>query len=247
MQKRKTSTKANKRGAKQSRNALLTPTVIQPRQKRKDKPKGKRGVKTPSNELRELIEMANLAGKGKLPYQFLDSVGMRNPSLLLDKVMQLPDPPKSHLLELMNRPERWRVAPKELIEELGFDPEIARLDCQFMAIRERYNLIQGARSTLESVVSGETHFPATVFIVRGVDHKARYAVDEITRPLIGTNLRDIRRCAVCEKFFFVRRDTSAVCDPESPCAATYSKRQERKNKKLREEQKKKRAEKRRIK
>lgn len=233
MRKSRTAKKAGKNGEKRRRNSLLTPTVIQPKASRSRKTQPKRGVKAAGEELDRLIDLANLAGGADLPYQFFDFIGDGD-NELLDKVIELPEPPKAHLLELMNRPEQWRITPEQLIDG-GWNPEYARRDCQAHAIRERYNLIRGAKQTLDSVVRGESHFPATVFIIRGEDHKASYAVDEITRPLIGVDLRDIAKCAVCEKFFFKRRATSVVCEPDSPCADTYAKRQERLNKKRREE------------
>lgn len=221
---------ASKKGGRQARNPVLIPTVTSASPEVGEKPKGKRGVRTPSDELDRLIKMANLAGRAEMSYQLMDFLDWRkHPTLLLDTVMGLPDPTRTHLLELMNRAERWRVTPRQLIDELGFDPEMARRECQFMAVRERYNLIRGANTVMKSIVRGETHFPAPVFILRDVDHKANYAADEITQPLIGVDLRDIRECAVCAQFFFARRITSAVCEPGSTCAVTYSKRQERAN------------------
>jgi hypothetical protein len=40
---------------------------------------------------------------------------------------------------------------------------------------------------------------------------------------------------VCGRIFFARRSTSVVCEPDSKCAKTFGKRQERANAKLREQ------------
>ena len=47
--------------------------------------------------------------------------------------------------------------------------------------------------------------------------------------------RLIRRCEICDLFFFARRTDSKVCDPRSKCAATLAKRNERANRKYRKE------------
>jgi len=228
--------KASKKGGKRRTSAQLPPTVSPADQKTQQKPKS--GVKLPSPELAHLIEMANL-GLAELEPQLIDRIDLRDTSGLLDAVVQLPDPPKSHLLELMHRPDSWPY----WFELMGDDIDFASR--QSLAVQNRYNLIRDARLTLESIVHGDWAFPATtIYLRRTQDNRAQPEGNQIAECLKGIDLADIRRCAVCNKFFFARRATSKVCDPESSCATTYDKRQERKNRKVREElakRKKKRA------
>jgi hypothetical protein len=61
--------------------------------------------------------------------------------------------------------------------------------------------------------------------------------DEFDSAIFGSgqniDARMIRQCEICNLFFFARRIDSKVCDPQSKCAVTLSKRRERANAKLR--------------
>jgi hypothetical protein len=229
--------RARKKGGEQRQIAVAPPTVTHGSPEVENKPKGKRGVKTASDELKTLIRMANLAGNRDLKYDHFKNSAWQSTPGLLSAIMELDDPLRSHLLQVMNEPERepWTTAS---MVEAGFKPEIAWVHCHAWAVSMRYHLIQGAQITLSRVVAGDEFFPAQTFMARRVDKNGKHKayLNEIAQPLLEVDdLRDIRSCKVCNRFFFRRRKTSVVCDPDSPCAATYSKRQERDNAKTRAE------------
>jgi ribosomal protein L37AE/L43A len=242
---------ASKKGVSKSPGATLTPTVILTKAPGEIKPKAKRGVKTSSHQLSRVIEMANLAnsyerehGRESIYWRlftygdFGDKDRVQDANDLLSAIMRLHDSRlRSHLLEVMNDPGEWTERATDYLD--GFKPEYATLYRRARAVLERYHFILGACNALEHIVYGHDSIPVRVGIDRYVNgqgkHKPRYTTDVIGQALMSVDdLRDIRRCAVCEKFFFARRFSSAVCDPDSTCASTYAKREERKNKKLRE-------------
>jgi len=233
------SAKPSKKGGEQHTDVSAPMTVARGNSETADKPKRKRGVKTAKPELAKLIEMANLAGDGNLEYDHFKNSAWESTAGLLSAIMQLDDPLRSDLLHIMTAPEEGPWTTADMVKA-GWNAEYASLAIQAQMVSTQYHLIRSARKILERVVAGEVFFPAEVFIERRVDkkgrHKARFYTSETIQPLIDADdLKDIRRCSVCRKFFFARRASSAVCEPDSPCAATYSKRQERANKKRREE------------
>lgn len=67
------------------------------------------------------------------------------------------------------------------------------------------------------------------------EHIIRIYFDTLGQALQGLNVRNLRECRICHKLFLARRIDSAVCEPNSTCAKTHSKRNERANAKLRAE------------
>jgi hypothetical protein len=155
--------------------------------------------------------------------------------------MRLGDGPfRSRLLEVMNDPLEWLPWTTAPLIGGGNTPDSARLQCQTNAVRRCYFFTVNARDALKLVVAGHYYFSVSSSLERYIEndgkHKARYASNPIADALKGVDdLRYIRRCAVCEKFFYARRITSMVCDPKSQCAGTYAKRNERANAKRRAE------------
>jgi hypothetical protein len=193
--------------------------------------KGRKGFKTANDPLRQLLEMANLDVKGELPFRGEEKFSWKTVSDLVAALILIkPDSVRLHLLEVMNDPTQWRWSP-EYFTNAGFKPEVAEAAARAQAVTDRYRLIYGARRTLEIVVSGERIIPANVTIERRPpDHKGReiaqYTGDELAHPLIGVDLRYIKQCEICERFFYAPRITSDACTPQT-CGKTLQKRRER--------------------
>jgi hypothetical protein len=246
MAKRRISKTLSKKGASKPLDVQLPPTVTFGAEPGQDKPKIKRGVKTPSEELSRVIEMANLAdsyrrehGRESVAWHLfylpndLRKDRVLSTDDLLSAIMRLRDSPlRSHLLEVMNDPKEWTERETDYFDR--YKPDFVTLVRRSRAVLERYHFILSADTALEMVVYGHETFPVSIGLERYVNgqgrHKPRYRSSIIAQALMSVDdLRDIRRCAVCKQFFYARRFSSAVCDPNSTCAATYSKRQERKN------------------
>jgi hypothetical protein len=210
-----------------------TPTVISTARTRR--------IKTPNPELAELIRLANLATHEiDLPDPPLD------PRSDSEWLKSLPDRVRLELLEHKEQPEKWssRVPPpdKTIVKTVwgAFAPVFAMID--------HYNLILASRKVLQAIVNKDlkpVRVPMTAWFRLHKDKKtAELALDEesmppvvgqIVKALKDADVSYLKRCPICGNYFYGRREASVVCEPKSKCAATYAKRQERKNKKLREQ------------
>src|SRR6266852_4151424 len=98
--------KSSKSGGQQLRKRSASATIALAKPEPADKPKCKRGVRAAKPELEKLIQMANLAGDGDLPYDHFNNSAWESTAGLLSAIMQLDDPLRSHLLHVMTAPER---------------------------------------------------------------------------------------------------------------------------------------------
>lgn len=119
----------------------------------------------------------------------------------------------------------------------------------FFEAIHRYNFVRNAREKLKQIIeatreaqkTNQLPFQLSLTSDSGavIDSSwiLRKEFDELDTALFGEreiDARDIRECPICHQIFLARRVDSVVCDPESRCAKTYSKRRERENKKTRE-------------
>lgn len=196
-------------------------------------------LKEPGPQLKELLKLVDLVPpKVELPENFVREHGV-TPNDLLEALSYLPPALQAHLLQLMNRPEKWPLDPVEVVAERGGDLELMRRACQVSAVTDRYRLIRNSRENFLRIARGgflETAITIDAMVIRqkkGKKNKALVLMDPFMAAISGEEIDYIRECPICGRIFFARRINSIVHDPKSKCAKTYSKRQERANAKER--------------
>jgi hypothetical protein len=195
--------------------------------KRQNKnPSGRRGIKSAGPELENWLRLANLVSREQLrelpppPAELTDRFSATKASLL-DYLAVLPEALRLELLDYLSRlpprPAKERRDTGELIQAVE-------------VIDRLRQIVDVARFLRRLILSGPPRAARfwTTISVEGNRLKFQY-VDPFMRAIENVDITYIRECAVCGRIFFARRSTSAVCDPQGPCAATYSKRQERAN------------------
>lgn len=195
-----------------------------------------KGIKSPSDDLKEFIGLANLDLNDELRTQgepnFFGSVADLVASILKVK----PDAVRLHLLEILSDPLLHKYPPEYFVRQ-GFSAEGAIEHAQNLAVSIRYQLIRSARRILGAIVNHEPFIPAGVSLEPQPPNEkgeifADYVVGKYTQALIGVDLRYIRQCELetCRKFYYARRINSVGCDPYT-CGRILQKRSERARKK----------------
>jgi hypothetical protein len=210
----------------------------------------KRGANGP---LAELLKLVNLVPEdAMLPKHLmtLDDTGPEKEVELFAAINSLPNELAAHLREVFEW-EDWDhgVRRKDDLDDLHLRLDnISRVLERFDHIRnarEGFRRLLGHRVAMETV---RAHYktlgcpihtsvvgPGGSIVTIDTENKIDIRLDPFSEAIQGVDIYRIRRCAVCAKLFLARRIDSAVCDPNSKCAKTYSKRKERGNAKLRAE------------
>jgi len=218
---------------------IKTPTVVSFKTKSKRKP---RQSKPANSDLAELIRVVNLIPKDAvLPKELVKGPMTKDPELL-EALGTLPEDFRDYLRELFELESQKSfhlIGPGmgDMVEGVSLG-SLVEEQIRVLSVLNRYSEVRSARLSLIRFIRLErapnTMFRGNSIVMIDQTHIAKVRLDWFSRAIQGVDVRNIRQCAICEKFFFARRVDSMVCDPKSKCAKTFSKRQERKNAKLRE-------------
>lgn len=209
----------------------------------------KKGFKHPSQELAELLRLANLVPEEiELPQRLND----KSRDALIESISRLPDAVRLELLDSLNRPNPFI---KEFIDWMGgtvwlqLNQEkvvsLAEMN-EIFSVVERYDAIRTSREGFKEILRQSPFHSVETRVLLQIDkhHKIQtIPLSRFTRAIAGVDARYLRQCEVCKHFFFAGRLQQPGCTAQhSDIIRKRNKRaRDKANRELNETRKKKRA------
>jgi hypothetical protein len=178
----------------------------------------RKGFKRPSQELAELLRLANLVPEGiELPERLNDE----SRDTLVDSISRLPDAVRLELLDCLNRPDPFM---KDFIDWMGRGEVWLQLNQEkvvslaemneIFSVVERYDAIRTSREGFKEVLRQSPFHVVETWVLLQIDkHHTIQTIplSRFTRAIAGVDARYLRQCEVCKHFFFAGRLQQPGC------------------------------------